>query len=85
MPKNKSKEKQDERPGKWSDSLVNDLVDIIANDEYYKKKLIFTNTKNQKNGNIYENIVKEIEKKSRERNETVPCTAVQLHTKFKKL
>ena len=37
LPKNKSKEKQDERPGKWSDSLVNDLVAIIANEEYYKK------------------------------------------------
>ena len=84
LPKNKSKKKPG-RKAMWSDSLVNDLVDIIANDEYYKKKLIFTNTKNQKNGNIYENILKEIEKRAGERNETVPFTGVQLRTKFKKL
>ena len=29
-------------------SLLSNLVDIIISSEYYKKKLIFTNTKNQK-------------------------------------
>lgn len=83
-----NKNKHNKKPGRkaqWSDSLVNDLVDIIANEEYYKKKLIFTNTKNQKNGAIYATILKEIEKRAVERNETVPFTAVQLRTKFKKL
>ena len=37
----------------WSQSLLSDLVDIIISSEYYKKELIFTNTKNQKNGDIY--------------------------------
>ena len=29
------------------------MVDVICSKEYYKKKLIFTNTKNAKNGEIY--------------------------------
>lgn len=73
------------RKARWSDSLVDDLVDVITNDEYYRKKLIFTNTKNQKNGPIYSKILQEIEKRAATRNEPVPFTAVQLRNKFKKL
>ena len=32
----------------WSDDTLDDFIDIIIASEYYKKKLIFTNTKNQK-------------------------------------
>ncbi len=35
---------------KWSDDCTDDLVDIICNNELYKRKLIFTNTKTAKNG-----------------------------------
>lgn len=83
----KSRKKSNKKPGrkaKWSEALVNDLVDIVANDEYYKKKLIFTNTKNQKNGAIYAKILEEIKKRAAARSEPVPFTAVQLRTKFKK-
>lgn len=36
------------RKAQWSQSLLGDLVDILISSDYYKKKLIFTNTNNQK-------------------------------------
>ena len=36
------------RKAAWSKTLFNDLVDIIVSDEYFKKRLLFTNTKNQR-------------------------------------
>lgn len=68
------------RKGKWNESLLSDMVDIIVNSEYYRKNLIFTNTKNQKNGPIYESILQQL----KTRNESVPFSAVQLRNKFKK-
>ena len=50
--KSKSKRKSGRRP-KWNNDDVDDMVDIIVNSDYYKRKLIFTNTKNQRNGEIY--------------------------------
>ena len=47
--KAKSKRKSGCRP-KWNNDDVDDMVDIIVNSDYYKRKLIFTNIKNQRNG-----------------------------------
>jgi hypothetical protein len=38
---------------------------------YIKKKLIFTNTKNQKNAAIYEKILTELKKRCAERKEGI--------------
>lgn len=43
--------------GRWKDDILNDFIDIIASDDYTKKKLIFTNTKNQQNGVIYDKVL----------------------------
>ena len=43
----------------WEERHINDLVDVICSREYYKK-LIFTNTKNSKNAEIYGNVLKEL-------------------------
>ena len=48
--------------------------------DYYRNKLILTNTKNQKNGEIYKKVLVE----PAVRNEEVPFDHVQLRTKFKK-
>jgi len=53
----KASSKKGGRKAMWSQRLLSDLVDIIISSEYYKKKLIFTNTKNQKNGEIYAQIL----------------------------
>ena len=35
------------RKAEWSESLLGDLVDIVISNDYYKTKLILTNTKNR--------------------------------------
>ena len=60
------------------------MIDIITNSEYYRRKLIFTNTKNQKNAVIYQKILEELAKRAAVRNEDVDFTPVQICTKFKK-
>lgn len=79
--------KTKKRPGRkphWSDTLLNDMIDIIVNDEYFRKKLIFTNTKNQKNSEIYSKLLLQLQKRCSERNDSCPYSAPQLRTKFKK-
>ena len=63
--------------------MLNDFIDIIVSSEY-NKKLIFMNTKTQRNGEIYENILKELNKRCAKRGEKVPFTVQQLRSKFKK-
>ena len=48
------------REAKWSESLLGDLVDMVISNDYYKTKLILTNTKNQKNGEIYKKVLVEL-------------------------
>ncbi|CAH3192536.1 unnamed protein product [Porites evermanni] len=72
------------RKAKWSQSLLGDLVDIVISYDYYKNKFILTNTKNQKNGEIYKKVLVELKERAAVRNEEVPFDHVQLRTKFKK-
>eukprot|EP00794_Sanderia_malayensis_P012532 gene12532-13818_t len=86
--KRKSAKNAKSKPGRkaqWSDTLVNDMVDIIASDEYLQKRLIFTNSKNQKNTAMYEKVLMSLKSRSAARNDDCPFTAVQMRTKFKKL
>ena len=82
--KKNGKKNKTGRKAQWTDSLLSDMIDIVVSGEYYKKKLIFTNTKNQKNGAIYGNVLEELKTHASARNETVPFTAVQPRNKFKK-
>ena len=59
-------------------------ANIIANNEYFKKKLLFTNTKKQNNFEVYQKVLAELKSRAGERNEEWPFTAIQLRTKFKK-
>ena len=61
--------KEMERKAQWSDHLIDDKIDIIASNDYFKKKLIFTNTKNQKNSVIYERVLDELKIRANERDE----------------
>jgi hypothetical protein len=76
------------KPGRktmWSQTLLDDLVDIIISSDYYKKKLIFTNTKNQRNGEIYAKVLAELKERAKTRKEEVPFNTTQIRTKFKKI
>ena len=64
---NEKKGKEKKKPGRksnWSPEAVDDFIDIAVNDDYYKRKLIFTNTKNQKNGVIYEKILLQLKERA---------------------
>ena len=60
-------------------------MDIIISSEYFKKKLIFTNTKNQRNGEIYKRVLAELNERASAREEQVPFDYIQVRTKFKKV
>ena len=72
------------RKAKWSEALLNDTVDIIVNNEYFKRTLIFENAKNRRNAEIYMNVLQKLKERAAERNETVPFTDIQLRTGFKR-
>jgi len=76
------KKKRKGRRSVWEERHVNDLVDVICSSEYYKKKLIFTNTKNSKNAEIYANVLKELGQRYDDGN--FPFSVDQLRNKFKK-
>ena len=80
------KEKEKKKPGRksnWSSETIDDFIDIIVNDNYYQKKLVFTNTKNQKNGEIYEKILSVLKERAAKRGELIQFTVAQLRNKFK--
>lgn len=80
--------KQLKKPGrkaKWTQTMLNDIVDIILGNEYYKRKLIFSNVKTQKNGEIYAAILDELKVRCKGRNENVLFSIPQVRSKFKKL
>ena len=87
LKQNKKKGKEKKKPGRksnWSPEAVDDFIDIVVNDDYYKRKLIFTNTKNQKNGVIYEKILLQLKERAAKRGDILQFTVPQLRTKFKK-
>ena len=73
------------RKAQWTESLLNDMVDIIVSNDYLKNKLIFTNSKNQKNSEVYQKVLNELKKRTEARGEDFPFTVKQLRTKFKKV
>ena len=79
LPKKKSG-----RNAKWSESLLNDAVDIIVNENFFRRKLIFENTKNCRNAEIYMKVLEELRRRAQERDESLPFNEIQLRTRFKK-
>lgn len=48
---------------KWNDEDVDNMIDMVVNKDYYKRKLtLFTNTKNQSDGEVYARIKKNCKK-----------------------
>ena len=83
----KGKRKTNKKPGRkprWCPKGLDDLIDIIVNSSNYKTKLIFANTKNQKNGPIYAKILEELEARASARGDELSFTVNQMQTKFKK-
>ena len=81
-PSKKKKNKRVKRGprGLWKQDLVDDLVDIIITNDYYQRKLIFVNTKNQQNGKVYEKVLKELKSRAGGKGNSVPFTVAQVRT-----
>ncbi len=60
-------------------------MDVVVNDDSFKKKLIFTNTSNATNSRIYESIIKEVQARTSERGEEFTFSITQVRNKLKKL
>ncbi len=69
----------------WTPRKLADVVDVVVNNESFKKKLIFTNTSNATNSRVYEGIIKEVHDRSTERGESFGFSTTQVRNKFKKL
>eukprot|EP00112_Aurelia_sp_Birch-Aquarium-sp1_P002198 Seg1236.7 transcript_id=Seg1236.7/GoldUCD/mRNA.D3Y31 product="hypothetical protein" protein_id=Seg1236.7/GoldUCD/D3Y31 len=69
----------------WPEKAIDEVVDIICENEYYRKRLIFTNNKASKNLEIYSKIVNEARRvRLNERGtSSFEFTPVQTKTKFK--
>ena len=79
----KRKKRKRGRRSVWSDAVVDDLVDIVASNEIYKKKLLYENTKKISNTLLYEGILETIKGRADERGEICTFTVEQLRNKFK--
>ena len=83
----KGKGMSSKRPGhkpRWCSKILDDFVDIVDSSNEFKTKLIFTNTKNQRNGPIYAKIMDELKERASARGEKITMTINQMRTKFKK-
>ena len=81
----KKKDKNKKKPGmkpRWCPKAVDDFIDIVVTNESYKTKLIFTNSKNQQNGQIYEKILEELKARASNRGDLFSFSVPQLRSKF---
>lgn len=69
---------------KWPAKALDDFIDIVVSNNSYQKHLIFTNSKNQKNGQIYEKILEELKARVSSRGDMIMFTVPQLRSKFKR-
>ena len=73
------------RKSTWSEEVTNDLVDIICEDEYLRKRILFTNIKNAKNQEVYGKVMQRLRDRCEIRSETCIFTISQARNKFKSL
>lgn len=81
----KSTKRKTGRRSQWAVGQLEDFIDIIISNENFKEKLIFQNTKFQRNGSIYGQTLKILKARCAERNEECTFTVGQLRSKFTKL
>ena len=61
------------------------MVDIVCNIDYYKKRIIFTNSKNSRNNEVYSKLLKDMQERFEARGHGVRFTVEQVRNKLKKL
>ena len=81
--KKKKKLKKKCRKCQWSETVVNDLADIIEENDKYRQKLLTADTENAKNGQYMDCVVKELKERCVGRGEEFPFDMNQTHQKFR--
>ena len=71
------------RKAQWRDCHVADMVDVICSNDNFSRKLIFTNSKNTRNNEVYVQVLKEVEKRYTG-SSSFPFSTGQMRTKFKR-
>lgn len=79
----KSKKKCKGRKSTWPEQHVNDMINVICSNDNLARKLIFQNTKNTRNGDLFKSVVKDTQKACQERGENFEFDLKQARTKFK--
>ena len=72
------KKKKSGSKSSWMPEDIDDLVDIVINNAYYQRKLVFANIKCQRNAEIYEEILKELKLRVLNRGTELKFTAKHL-------
>ena len=72
------------RKCQWNETLVNYLVDIVVENDKYRQKLLMANTKNAKNGQYMDCVVKELKERCVDRGEVFPFDTNQTRQKFRR-
>ena len=68
----------------WPNEVLEDLVDVIAEDEVFKRKLIFINVPNSKNSYVYNKVIEKVRDRMEKRGDEFEFTLEQTRNKFKK-
>ena len=70
------------RKATWKEANIDDMIDIIVNDESFSKNLIFTNVKKQKNNEVYNRILKNLQERYSQYTppSSFPLTVPQMRT-----
>ncbi len=79
----KSSQKKKGRKSVWSEESINEVVDLICENDCYRKMLIFINDKETKNSEIYEKVLKYVQNRLASRNSKFPFTIAQMRIKFR--
>ena len=82
---NRAKKKKVGRKSSWKEDDITDMVDIVCNSDYYKKRIIFTNSKNSRNNEVYSKLLKDMQEGFEARGHEVRFTVEQVRNKLKKL
>ena len=79
----KSKKRCKGRKSTWPEQHVNDMINVICSNDNLTRKLIFQNTKNTRNGDLFKKVVEDSQKACQERGENFEFDVKQSRTKFK--
>ena len=71
------------RKSTWPEEHVNDMINVICSNDYLARKLVFLNTKNSRNGELFKKVVADSQKACQERGENFEFDITQTRTKFK--